>query len=115
MHNDLRTVPIVTVLYDRYYKDMPIERTWRMPSSSESLAQYVYAARKARGRTWDDLVRVTGLSQSTIRKIEDGRTSNPGIFTLLQIWEALDLPVEAFRTLATGPGPAGSVAGGGGL
>lgn len=50
--------------------------------------------------TWDDLVRSTGLSQSTIRKIEDGRTPNPGVFTLLRIWKSLNLPIEGVGELA---------------
>lgn len=49
--------------------------------------------------TWDGLVRSTGLSQSAIRKIEDGRTPNPGIFTLLPIWQALGLPIEGIENL----------------
>jgi predicted transcriptional regulator len=53
--------------------------------------------------TWDDLVRSTGLSQSAIRKIEDGRTSNPGVFTLLRIWRALNLPIEGIGKLVSPP------------
>jgi len=78
---------------------VPAADDWRLPGPTETLAQYVRAARESRGATWDDLVRVTALSQSTIRKIEDGRTPNPGVFTLLRVWRALDLPCEGLCRL----------------
>lgn len=68
---------------------------WRLPRRAESLADYIGAARKARKLTFDELVRRTGLSLSTLRKIEDGSTENPGLFTLLPIWNAMELPHEA--------------------
>lgn len=72
---------------------------WRSPHAGETLSAYVSAARRDRGTTWDDLVRATGLSLGTVRKIEEGRTSNPGVFTLLKLWRALDLPVEGLVVL----------------
>lgn len=72
---------------------------WREPGPTETLAQYLRAARKSRGATWDELVRATGLSQSAIRKMEDGRTPNPGLFTLIRVWRALDLPCEGLCQL----------------
>lgn len=72
---------------------------WRKPGSTETLAQYLRAARKSRGATWDELVRATGLSQSAIRKMEDGRTPNPGLFTVIRVWRALDLPCEGLCQL----------------
>lgn len=76
--------------------------TWRLPRRSESLADYISAARRSRGATFDELVRRTGLSLSTLRKIEDGSTENPGLFTLLPIWAALGLPHEALGRVRRG-------------
>lgn len=73
--------------------------TWRRPRRGQSLGEYVGDARRGRGMPLDALVRLTGLSTSTLRKIEDGRTKNPGVFTLLSIWRALRLPVDAFELL----------------
>ncbi len=72
---------------------------YRPPASGESLSNYLSDARRDRGLTWDDLVRATDLSLGTIRKIEEGRTRNPGVFTLLRLWRALDLPIEALGGL----------------
>lgn len=77
--------------------------TWRMPQLGESLGDYVRAAREAQGLSRDDLVRSTALSQSAIRKIEDGRTENPGFFTILAVWHELELPIEGLTKLATPP------------
>lgn len=63
-------------------------------SEGEALNAYMRRARTERHITLDGLVRATGLSQSALRKIEDGRTPNPGLFTLRAIWKALDLPDE---------------------
>lgn len=41
------------------------------------------------------MVRGTELSLSTLRKIENGTTTNPGLFTLHRIWHKLDLPWDA--------------------
>jgi len=73
--------------------------TWRRPQRGQSLAEYVGDARRGRRVPLDALVRQTGLSTSTLRKIEDGRTKNPGVFTVLSIWRALRLPVDAFEHL----------------
>lgn len=62
---------------------------------SESLASYLRRSREASGLSQDELVRRTGLSLSTIRKMEDGRTANPGVFTLLKVWRALGLAPES--------------------
>ncbi|TXI55926.1 helix-turn-helix domain-containing protein [Mycolicibacter arupensis] len=73
--------------------------TCRPPNRDESLAEYMSFARRSRGITLDGLVRATDLSLGTIRKIEEGRTRNPGVFTLLRLWEALGLPVNAIAQL----------------
>lgn len=78
---------------------------WRLPRRTESLADYIREARRARALTFDELVRATGLSLSTLRKIEDGSTENPGLFTLLPIWRAMGLPHEALGRVRRGHGP----------
>lgn len=77
--------------------------SWRVPEAGEALSTYLAKARQHRGATWDDLVKSTDLSLGTIRKIEEGRTLNPGIFTILQLWRALDLPIEGILLLARPP------------
>lgn len=62
------------------------------PRRDEALGDYLKRSRKAAGLSQDDLVRRTGLALSTIRKMEDGRTLNPGVFTLMMVWQALGLP-----------------------
>lgn len=61
------------------------------PGQGEVLGAYLKRSREAAGLSQDELVRRTGLSLSTIRKMEDGRTANPGIFTLIKVWQALNL------------------------
>lgn len=73
------------------------ESPWRSPSESESLGEYLRRARLHRGLSQDDLVRRSSLSLSAIRKIEDGRTQNPGLFTVLMLWDLLELPHEGLH------------------
>ena len=65
----------------------------------EMLGSYLKRNREAAGLSQDELVRRTGLSLSTIRKMEDGRTANPGFFTLLKVWRALSLDSESLMRL----------------
>jgi len=81
-----------------------VVESWRMPEAGEELSAYLAKARHYRGATWDDLVKSTDLSLGTIRKIEEGRTLNPGVFTLLRLWRALELPIEGILLLAQPPG-----------
>lgn len=74
---------------------------WRLPHHGETLAHYVRDAREARSFTIDDLVSRTGHPTGTLRKIEGGYTKNPGLFTLLPIWRALDLPISALGRVST--------------
>lgn len=61
------------------------------PKRGETLGAYLKRCRETADLSQDELVRRTGLSLSTIRKIEDGRTANPGIFTLTKVWRELNL------------------------
>lgn len=76
---------------------------WRYPKPGESLAQYVRAARDGRSLTQGEMVQATGLSLAAIRKIEEGRTVNPGVFNLLRIWHALGMPLNAIDQLPAPP------------
>ena len=78
------------------------DRPWPMPGRSQSLGAYLRAARIGKGLAQDDLVRLTGLSLSSIRKIEDGRTPNPGLFTVRKLWSALNLPADALARVSPG-------------
>lgn len=69
------------------------------PTDGETLCSYLKRSREASGWSQDELVRRTGLSLSTIRKIEDGRTPNPGVFTLIAVWKALNLPPDSLIRL----------------
>lgn len=73
---------------------------WRLPHPQESLGAYVRAARTSQGISQDEIVRVTGLSLSSLRNIENGRTPNPGLFTLHRIWVALNMPWKALGLVA---------------
>jgi transcriptional regulator with XRE-family HTH domain len=52
-----------------------------------------------------ELAKRSGLNESTIQKIEDGRSPNPGIFTVAAIAVALDLDVTDLLRQRTGPLP----------
>ncbi|WP_134765130.1 helix-turn-helix transcriptional regulator [Nocardioides sp. 1609] len=71
--------------------------------AGEPLGAYVRRMRHERGVSLDALVRLTDLSQSALRKIEDGRTANPGLFTVRAIWAALELPDDALARVAQSP------------
>lgn len=76
---------------------------WRLPTRQEKLGAYIRAARKARGIPQDEMVRGTDLSLSALRKIENGSTPNPGLFTLHRIWHKLDLPWQALGLVTQEP------------
>lgn len=68
-------------------------------SELRDLGEAVRSARRQRGISQDELVRRTGLSLSAVRKIEGGLTPNPGVFTVLRLWRALELPVSRLEAL----------------
>lgn len=81
------------------------------PRRDELLSAYLKRSREAAGLSQDELVRRTGLSLSTIRKMEDGRTANPGLFTLIKVWQALNLaPDGLVRVREGGPKRPGATA-----
>lgn len=72
------------------------------PRRDELLSAYLKRSREAAGLSQDELVRRTGLSLSTVRKMEDGRTANPGLFTLLKVWQALNLAPDGLVRVREG-------------
>lgn len=71
---------------------------------SQALAAAIKAARSKPVRmSRKELAKRAGLNESTIQKIEDGRSSNPGIFTVAAIAVALDLDVTDLLRSRTGP------------
>lgn len=72
------------------------------PVRDEVLSDYLKRSREAAGLSQDALVRRTGLSLSTIRKMEDGRTNNPGIFTLIKVWQELGLAPDGLVKVREG-------------
>jgi len=51
--------------------------------------------REARGLSLTELAEISGVNRKDIWRIETGRTENPGIFTVLAITAAMELPVMA--------------------
>lgn len=73
---------------------------------SEALARAVKSARTNHVNiSRRELAKRSGLNESTIQKIEDGRSPNPGIFTVAAIAVALDLDVTDLLRSRTGPLP----------
>ena len=74
--------------------------------ASRRLAELLYSERQERSLTQEDVARETGLALSTVRKIESGRrgtqarpsvTREPGIFTVLTLLDALNVPASRLR------------------
>lgn len=43
------------------------------------------------------LSQITALKQSTIQNIEEGKVSNPGVFTIMKIFVALNLDMNNLK------------------
>lgn len=50
-----------------------------------------------------ELAERSGISASTIRAIEEGRTLDPGLFTVISLAVALNLDLGRMMTSVTGP------------
>lgn len=70
----------------------------------KGLGQRLQAARRAAGFTQQELCQETGLSYSTLAKIERGAIKSPSIFTIQQIAAALNTSVDE---LISGDAPVG--------
>lgn len=70
---------------------------WIVPAAD--LQRRLRRARQDANITQEDLARKTDLSLAALRKIEGGWTQEPGIFTVLALWRALQLPVAELEEL----------------
>lgn len=50
-----------------------------------------------------ELAARSGVSESTIQKIEEGKSANPGVFTIAALAVALDLDITDLLRRRTGP------------
>jgi transcriptional regulator with XRE-family HTH domain len=55
----------------------------------------IQRARKRRGVSQSELARSAGISVESIRKLEQGHTPSPGVFSVVDIAAALDIQVTA--------------------
>jgi transcriptional regulator with XRE-family HTH domain len=65
----------------------------------EQLGVRLAAARRRTGLTQEELARRAGVKLDTVRAIEQGRTRNPGIFTVLLLADQLGVTLDALVTL----------------
>lgn len=70
-----------------------------------ALARAIRSARERQNMTQEQLAYTTGLSLSTVRKIENSAVVEPGFFTIMAIIAALDLdlPRLELRTIKQPP------------
>ena len=61
-----------------------------------ALGRALKAEREAKNRSQDQLARGADVSVDNLRRIEQGRVANPGVFTVAAIAEALDRPLAYF-------------------
>ena len=72
----------------------------------KGLGVRLQAARKKAGLTQQELCQKSGLSYSTLAKIERGAIKSPSIFTIQQIAASLDVSVDELVGSAVGPSAA---------
>lgn len=65
---------------------------WR--DESIKMAQTLRQARKGRGLTQEDLAVQSGVKLSSLRAIEDGRVTEPGIFKVVLLAKALSIDLN---------------------
>lgn len=70
---------------------------------SSDLCAAILDARKKAKFTRNELAARSGVNASTIQKIEDRKSANPGIFTVAALAVALDLDVTDLLRKRTGP------------
>ena len=59
------------------------------------LGDYVADARHTAGLSRAELARKAGFAKNTLIAIEDGATTNPGLFTILALCRALHIAIPA--------------------
>lgn len=66
-----------------------------LPTIYATLGQNVRALRKARGLSQTELAQICNMEPSNLNRLENGHT-NPSVRTLMQIANALHLPLKKF-------------------
>lgn len=84
----------------------PPATTTETAHGSQALGQAVGSARQAAGFTQQELCQRTGISYSTLAKIERGAIKSPSIFTVATIAQATSTTVEALLANVQAPKPA---------
>lgn len=59
------------------------------------LGRRLREARERQNLTQQDLAVLSGVKLDTLRAIEQGRTPNPGVLTILRLADALDTTIDA--------------------
>lgn len=68
-------------------------RSWQAARTNQSLGFVLNQARLAKGLTLLQLQTVTGVNATYVVKLEHNLLSQPSLFVLVQLSEALDLPL----------------------
>lgn len=71
----------------------------RWQANAGDLGRMVRDGREAKGLTQEELAQAANLALATLRKIETGRTAEPGVFTVLVLWAILGLAPADLTTL----------------
>lgn len=71
--------------------------SWR--GASLRLAQLIRRERHARHQSQEGVAREAGLATSTVRKIESNSIREPGVFTVLALMGALDVPLGELQAV----------------
>lgn len=58
------------------------------------LGKRLQKARQDAGRTTEEVARTSGISVDTLRRIEQGRIANPGLFTVASAAAVIDLGLD---------------------
>lgn len=73
----------------------------RILNREQYLGATIQTARKRVGLTQETMSRLTGLSYSTITKIERGAIAAPSIFTIYKIARAVDISLDDLMSRVT--------------
>lgn len=71
--------------------------SWR--DESMRLARLIRDKRTDRKESQERVARVAGLATSTLRKIESNSIQEPGVFTVLALMRALELPLTELQAV----------------
>lgn len=68
--------------------------------ASRRLANLLRTERLARERSQESIARQAGLALSTVRKIESNHIREPGVFTVIALLQALEVPIAQLINVA---------------